>query len=542
MATSAERNAVHAKRDQRDSSSVAPSAGGRVLIVGDDAISADALSTLVTDEGHETMTARDGSAALALVKQWAPDVVITDLVIPETDGIELCRRLHGIDPDLPVIIAAAPEHAEAAFAGLRAGAYDYLPKPAEVAAVAWSILRALERRASRRERAQLRARTDELWEQLRAVNERLVVSSIREQERAEAEAEQAAEVNALLEGLSEAVFVADASGRMRMINHAARAIFGMGPELPAVAALEALDIRDIHDQPLAGEDRPLRRALRGEDFSEFEVFYLRPDGQRRCLVTTGTSVKQANGVVAQAIVIFRDVTSLRRLEQQREEYTALISHDLRSPLNVVLMTVDLLKKSLSEKQLTSDTEHLIRIERNAERMATMLDELNEATSLESQATPVQHAPCDFGKLLDNVIAQLNEPRARRITVETVGAAPCILLADAVQLERCITNLLTNALKYSGPDTPVQVRLSRTTDHAKLDVIDRGIGIAPEDLKQICQRYYRTAASRAQAEGLGLGLYITRMIAEAHGGRIDVRSEVGKGSTFSLILPLQPAAA
>lgn len=540
MAPSAEMNAVHAKRDQRDSSSIAPIPAGRVLIVDNNASSAYALSKLVADEGHQAMTASDGPCALALVKQWAPDVVITDLVMPEMDGLELCRRVHELDPNLPVIITTAMEHTEAGLACLRAGADDYLPKPASTATLGWCLMRALERRAGKRERDRLRARRDELWEQLRAVNERLVVSSLREQERAETEAQQRAELSALLQGLNEGVVVADASGHPRIFNAAACAIFGIGPELHQAEALSAFEVRDSHGERLLEEQRPLYRAVHGDHFCELEVLYLRPDGERRSLVATGTSIKDADGTVTQAIVVFRDVTDLRRLERQREEYTALISHDLRNPLNVMLMSVDLLKKSLAEKHMAMDSQHVLRIERNAARMATMLEELTEATSLESSSPALRQAPCDFGALLRGVISQLDEPSTRRITVEANDAASCPLLADAEQLERCVTNLLTNALKYSAPDAPVQVRLSRTASHMKLEVIDRGIGIAPEDQKQIFTRYYRTAASRGHAEGLGLGLYITRMIVQAHGGHIDVRSEVGKGSTFSLILPLQLA--
>jgi signal transduction histidine kinase len=244
--------------------------------------------------------------------------------------------------------------------------------------------------------------------------------------------------------------------------------------------------------------------------------------------------------VVVAIVVIRDITELRRLERQREDYTAMISHDLRSPLNVVELSATLLERSLAQKGLAKELEHVGRVRRSSKQMVTMLDELVEATSLEAKGTQLQWAPCDLAELVSDVLSQLDETRARRIRVERAGTASRPVLGDAGKLERCITNLLTNALKYSREDAPVQVRLSQTASEAELDVIDHGIGIAPEHTAQVFDRYHRTAAGRRQAEGLGLGLYITRLIVEAHGGRIDVVSEVGKGSTFRLILPLQPA--
>ena len=160
--------------------------------------------------------------------------------------------------------------------------------------------------------------------------------------------------------------------------------------------------------------------------------------------------------------------------------------------------------------------------------------------MESKRRAPLRTPCDLGELVANVVAQLDESRARRITLEARDAGPYPLLGDAAQLERCITNLLTNALKYSGAEAPVLARLSRNASDVQLEVVDRGIGIAPDHVEQIFDRYYRTAAGTQQAEGLGLGLYIARLIVEAHGGRIDVVSTPGEGSTFRLSLPLRAA--
>jgi signal transduction histidine kinase len=136
---------------------------------------------------------------------------------------------------------------------------------------------------------------------------------------------------------------------------------------------------------------------------------------------------------------------------------------------------------------------------------------------------------------------MDEEGAGRITIETDDDRPYVVLADASRFERVVANLLTNALKYSPVDAPVTVRLSRKGSDVELDVVDRGIGIAPDSVKMLFDRYHRTAAGKARAGGLGLGLYIARLIIDAHGGRIDVSSEVGKGSTFTVILPAYAAA-
>jgi signal transduction histidine kinase len=150
--------------------------------------------------------------------------------------------------------------------------------------------------------------------------------------------------------------------------------------------------------------------------------------------------------------------------------------------------------------------------------------------------------CDLRELVGRVVDRMDDARARRITIEADDASPYLVLGDASQLERAIANLLTNALKYSADNAPVNARLVRGASNVELDVTDRGIGIPPESVKLLFERYYRTTAGKGHASGLGLGLYIARLIVEAHGGRIDVSSEVGQGSTFKLILTSHAASA
>ena len=113
-------------------------------------------------------------------------------------------------------------------------------------------------------------------------------------------------------------------------------------------------------------------------------------------------------------------------------------------------------------------------------------------------------------------------------------------ADATHLERIFTNLLSNALKYSAPDTPVIITLTRQGNEVVASVADQGVGIAADELPQLFRRYYRGEAGRGKRESLGLGLYIAKGLVEAHGGRIWVESEPGKGSRFSVALPVRAA--
>ena len=496
----------------------------RVLLVDDDEDAREGLAALLHEDGFAVSTAPGGEAALVQATHALPDVVLTDLQMLPIDGVELCRRLHQIDHDLPVIVMTGSSNERSVSESLRAGAEDYLIKPLHYEAVLRCVERAIVRRAAKLEQEALH----------RTLNERLVLSSIREQEHAEGEAQQRAQLNTLLENLKEGVLIANSSGRVLMTNDAGRAILGFGEEdLSNVTALNSVEAHDLEGRPLEREAHPLMRALRGEQFVDYEVLQVRPSGERRRVVSTGTSVRDDSGNVALAIVVFRDVTELRLLEQQRDEYVALISHDLRSPLSGVLMFVDGMKRSLEQKGLAVNLAE--RAERNVMRMKAMLEELTEATTLESHGVALKRVACDLRELVAGVVDGLGDG-ARRITIDADDGSPYVVLADASRLDRVLANLLTNALKYSAEDAPVCARFARRGSEIDLDVIDRGIGIAPESVKMLFDRYYRTAGGKARAAGLGLGLYIARLLVEAHGGRIDVSSEVGNGSTFRVTLP------
>jgi PAS domain S-box-containing protein len=376
-----------------------------------------------------------------------------------------------------------------------------------------------------------------LADELRNLNERLLISNVREQASAEAAEQRTAQLRALLEALSEGVVIVDPGGPILMVNGAARRIMGIEPGLAlhSMAQLNALDVRDLDNAAVPDRRRPLNRAVQGEAFVDSEIVVVRADGERRRVMTSGTSIMDG-GKVDLAILVFRDVTDVRRLEQQREEYLALVSHDLRGPLGAVGLLAGSLKLLADEGGASEKVfDRISRIEKNTDRMNTMLTELVEATGLEQHGAIRQRAPCNLGELIVGAIDRLDDVRRDRVAFEIVGDACCVVLADPASLERAFSNLLTNALKYSSEK--VRVRLERRGDRAAIEVIDQGIGIAPESVPRLFDRYYRTLEGQRHTGGLGLGLYITRLIAERHGGHVEVGTAVGKGSTFILLLPL-----
>lgn len=373
-------------------------------------------------------------------------------------------------------------------------------------------------------------------DELREVNERLLLAAVREQELAEEARREAAKMDALLRSLSDGVAVFDPAGRVVMINAAGREAAGVpdAAEGWTPAEYRHLDLRRSDGTPLPFEEQPLARAIRGERFSGAEVVLVHPGDSRRRLTVSGSVVRNDAGEVILAVLVFRDVTELRRLEALKAEYVSLISHDLRAPLNAILGYSELLQMKLSPGGLEREAKHAAAIARSARQMNAMIQDLLDSTRLDAGGLEMRREPTDLTRLVADVIQGVGSPADRQRIRVQVPEAPCPVSADRERLDRVLLNLLTNALKYSPPEAPVLVRLEPRDGEMIVSVIDRGVGVPPEEMAHLFGRFYR-ATTGTKTGGLGLGLYISRLIVEAHGGRIWVESEVGEGSRFHFAL-------
>jgi len=348
-----------------------------------------------------------------------------------------------------------------------------------------------------------------------------------------------AELQATLDSLADALVIYSPEGRVVRYNAAVAAIFG--DALSAYLAHPGPQWFSQHARRPAGDAVPPEdftgvRALRGEVVHGDVLVFPRPPGEDLWVSASAARIALPDGRIAGVVTTYTDVTVLHRLQQEREDLLRTISHDLRTPLAIIHGHAQELEAQAGVQATPDAQESVQAILRSVQRMHGMIQDLVDAARGDSRTLQLACTRVALAAFLDDLLA-----RARPL--EEVGrvrlAIPADLppvWADSARLERIIMNLLSNALKYSAPDTPVTIRAARRGAEVVVAITDRGPGIPPDELPRIFDRFYRATGGR-QAEGMGLGLYIAKLLVEAHGGRLWAESTVDQGSTFSFTLPL-----
>lgn len=349
----------------------------------------------------------------------------------------------------------------------------------------------------------------------------------------------------ILDTMADALFVLDADGRIRVINDAARKLFGYTDVEIAGRSIDILEPRDFE----ATISRTLRDMLRkGPQRDQERVF--RDKSGHEIDVAISVSPVHEDEIEEGAVVIVRDIRArkraveelhelLRKLQQSNaelEDFAYVASHDLQEPLRKIQAFGDRLKSRFGEQLPPDAIDYLSRMQNAASRMQTLINDLLTFSRVTTKAQPF--VPVDLnrvaGEVLHDLEGRIHDTRAEVI----VGDLPTID-ADPLQMRQLFQNLLSNALKFHQHDTIPQVRISATVEHATVEVSveDNGIGFDEKYADRIFTMFERLHG-RATYEGTGIGLAICRKIAVRHNGDIVARSAPGEGATFIVTLPIQ----
>jgi len=335
-------------------------------------------------------------------------------------------------------------------------------------------------------------------------------------------------LSAILSSTRDAILVTDRQDRLLLINPAAEQVLDLKAD-------EVVG-KKVDEVPL--EER-LAHVLTApiEEGGSLAVEVPLPNG--RVYYASAATVLSAAGEAGGRVVVLRDITHFKKLDELKSEFVATVSHDLRAPLTFIRGYASMLPMAgeLSEKQ----QEYVDKILNGIEQMSRLVEDLLNLGRIEA-GVGLEKKPCHLGALIVEAVDGLRaRATAKGITLRLESSEPApVIRGDATLLRQAIANLVDNAIKYTPPGGLVTVGLRTTKQEALISVTDTGIGIAPEDQVRLFEKFYRVRRRETGGiEGTGLGLAIVKSVVERHGGRVWVKSAPHEGSTFTIALPLHP---
>ncbi|HEY7031537.1 MAG TPA: ATP-binding protein [Thermomicrobiales bacterium] len=352
--------------------------------------------------------------------------------------------------------------------------------------------------------------------------------------------EQRDQLRTILDNLPVGVLIrSNPNAAIELANASAvRMVFG--PTAPA-GALPAFG-RDFHllhadGSPVLDDQQPGKRALRGETVRNRQLILAGWDGQRLPILVQAAPLRDARGEITRAVVVFQDIARLREAEQLKDDFLSLISHEFRTPLTAIHGGAHLLATQGATLDEETRQELLADIVLESDRLDRMLTNMLSLTAIRAGRLEPATEPVLVEPLARRVAREVGERSPNHAFVVAVAAGLPPVEADPDLLAQVLRNLFENAVKYSPGGGEIRISGRRDGEQVEIRVTDQGSGIAAEHVPHVFERFRRPGADPT-VRGMGLGLYLSRHLVEAQGGRIGAESPgPGLGATFSVVLPI-----
>lgn len=510
-----------------------------ILLVDDEPSIRWTMAELLRRAGYDVRAAQDFDGALEGFSAGRFEAAVIDIVLPRKSGVQLLSELRQRDPDLPVIMMTGEPNLSLLPEIVRAGAYDFLPKPVTKEVLLKAVARAVERRHLSDEKRRLEEEIARHAEELEQVVAERTSELVRARNFLKAVLDSSVEY---------AIIVTDRAGRVTLFNRGAELMFGY----PA-AQMTGQPARTLVAAagPDAGPDlfcvSEPEAVCAGR---QLEITGLRADGQTFIASMALAPVQTSDAELYGRVAVIKDLTAARRGEEelrrmqarlaQNEKIAALgrmaaqVAHEVKNPLAGLRLYTLHLKSKVADKLEEGELSLLDKIVHGIENLSGTADQILDF----ARPLNLTFRPTDLNALVQDAL-QLLEPQinAARVEVQAELAAPAVML-DEASFRAALVNLLLNAVQAMSP---AGGRLNVTTraegGHVWLDITDTGCGMSAEQVARVFEPFYTT-----KSRGLGLGMPYARKIVEQHAGEIEVESRPGEGTRIRIRLPQDEGGA
>ena len=502
----------------------------RILIVDDEPDIALILKLQLEDAGYQTVRARDGVEALDAIAREQFTLILLDIKMPRMDGLEALSK---IDVDqTPVVMMTAHGSEDIAVNAMKKGALDYISKPFSTDDMLQKVERAIGLDKTRKERDRLAHQLDEERRKMEAV----------------------------LQGMADLLLAVDTRGEIITASRKAETVLGAGGKQLIGRTLE-----EVLKAEVPGGELPSRTVLR-TGTPCLDVSYTMLAGTLDIpVLSSAAPLLDGAGALVGSVEIIRDISKLKELEQEKEDFVSMLSHDLKSPITAVVGSIDLVREAKLGAVNEEQTEYLDAAVESCEEMVEMIDTLLGIHKFEAGKMRLYFRDEDPAQLVARSVGKYQTLAQRgglRLYTTLQPELPGIS-ADRSSFSRILGNLLSNAVKFTPEGGEIEVSLDLVEEvgalagsipeqsysrrelpqggrYLRVRVRDTGVGIPGEALGTIFDRFVQAKNRRlGKTRGTGLGLAFCRKAVDAHGGFIWAESSPEGGSLFSILLPALP---
>lgn len=482
----------------------------KILVVDDEKSIRDGCHRVLTGKGYDVSTAENGQQALDILTKEAVDIILLDLKMPVMNGEEVLEKSHDQYPDIPVIIITGHGTVDTAVECMKKGAYDFITKPFQIDQFLLTIKRAAEKK-----------NLEQKAKQFQEENIRNLYDLNLEKSR----------LKTIINCLANGVMVTNRNQEVVLHN-------------PALMRL--MEISENIENPI-----PLTTIINNEDFiTTLKQIQSNEAPENEFIsqeINTGKNILRAisapalgpdNSIVG-SVTVLEDISAFKQLDEMKSDFVNMVAHELRSPLVSIRQQNSVLVEGLAGPLQEKQQGFLEKGMKKIDSLLELINDLLDIAKIEAGKAIQHQVPISIGQVISDTVS-LMESRAEEqgITLSYSCQDLKPIMADPKNIEEIFNNLITNAINYSPDGGNVTVSAQGFGEYLEIKVSDTGVGISPEELPKIFDKFYRVKSPKTrQVMGTGLGLAIVKGIIEAHRGTIDVKSVPDNGTTFRILLPV-----
>ena len=521
----------------------------KILIVDDDENSRVLQETALKAQAYTVESSVNGKQALEVAKRSHPDLIISDILMPEMDGFALCRAVKGEEQlrTIPFIFHTAsyitPEDKELAKA---LGATRFIVKTGNMEKFLKTIKEILKEyeEKSLQVQSQLIVGEEELERMHKEALVRQLDKKVRELEKEHEELEKRVlertaklseardRIDGILKSIADGLLVTDVHNYIVLMNRAAEDMLG-------------IRLSEVIDKPIdsAIKDKTLRDGIKstldkkeaGYKF-DFKLPSSLPNKTRVMRART-SGILDKEGKLQGIVTIISDVTKEREIDRMKTEFLSTAAHELRTPLTSIqgFSEIVLTRDNISPEERKKFMKY---INQQAVALSAIIKDLLDISRIETgEGTTLYKQQFESGDAIKVIVKYFQEQYPKCQFEVVVPEKSVEVLVDKEKMDQVLKNILSNAVKYSPEGGLIRITGKVIEDYFQVSVEDHGIGMTPEQIDKIYDKFYRADASNTAVEGTGLGMSIVKYIVEIHGGKVWVESEYGKGTTVTYKIPL-----